>query len=204
MKKGILLIIMIGFTYTLFADSIKLKDERVFDGIIIGKRGNVVYINTGDSPIMKYFAIDRDTIDQIIDDDNQLDINQFFLKQDFSNGFDLNNLSNYSHIRFSNTLDQNKLIITKGYKNEIRTEYIILSVAFGFLAWDYFAEASDISELISNLDNGTDTSKLRKTLDRKIITGLALSASSVFSFIASFEKVEVKATPNSINMSYNF
>ena len=204
MKKIIFLIIMIGFTYTLFADSITLKNERIFDGTIIGKQGNVIYIKTGDFPRIKLFAIDRNTIDQIIDDGNQIDANQFFIKQDFSDVYDLNNLSNYSHIRLKDSLDQNNIIITKGFKRKIHSEYIILGITFGFLAWDYLAEASEISDIISNVDNGTDTSKLRKTLDRKIITGLALSASSVFSFIASFEKVEVKATPSSINMSYKF
>jgi len=80
-------------------------------------------------------------------------------------------------------------------------------MTFGFLAWDYLAEASDISDRINNLEdygNETIKSELSKTLDRKIITGFALSAASVFSFIASFEKVEVKAAPNSINMSYKF
>jgi len=205
MKKIILSIIMIGLTYALFADIITLKNESVFNGTIIGKQGNVIYIKTKDLLETKFFAIDQGTIAQIIDDDIQLNTNQFFIKKDFSNDINLNNISNLSHIKFRNSLNLNELNNTKYYKNKVNYEYLILGVAFGFLAWDYFAEVSDISDQINYLEEyGTeiDKSKLTKTQSRKFITGLALSASSVFSFIVSFEKVEVKATPNSINMSY--
>ena len=86
----------------------------------------------------------------------------------------------------------------------------VSAVAFG-LAWDYFAQVSDIQNAIdanNNLASQTkiqiDNSNLQNQKTRKTILGVTFLAAGVINTVFALKRVEVTATNNSIGLAYKF
>src|SRR5208283_4621215 len=89
--------------------------------------------------------------------------------------------------------------VSRDYPN---MKFLPISILSFGLAWDYFAQTSDLGNAIDQakkLNPNTDTSNLESQQPRKTILGVTFIAVGVINAIISFEVVEVKASPNSLS-----
>jgi hypothetical protein len=84
------------------------------------------------------------------------------------------------------------------------------AIALG-LAWDYFAQVSDIQDAIDASNKSAsqsnvqiDNSNLESEKTRKTILGVTFLAAGIINTVFAFKRVEVTATSNSIGLSYKF
>lgn len=90
-------------------------------------------------------------------------------------------------------------------KTELNLGMLAIGASLAVLAWDNFADAGDISDTIKDYkDLELNTSKLEKTRSRKNSIGAVLAVSSIITFVYSFERVQVQASPTSLSLSYKF
>ncbi|MBI2427496.1 MAG: hypothetical protein HYV29_01615 [Ignavibacteriales bacterium] len=95
-------------------------------------------------------------------------------------------------------------------KNFVKSEYpkinflFVSAIALG-LSWDYFSQASDLQQSIDGFKQlSIPTDKLESQKLRKTLLGVVFLATGVATTIIAFEKVEIKATTNTLSLSYNF
>lgn len=93
----------------------------------------------------------------------------------------------------------------KQYQTKVNGIRLGMTFVCGLLAWDYFAEAADISDAIKSYEDlGLSTKKLESQKNRKVLCGVVFSGVAVGFAISCFEKVEIQATPSSLSLNYKF
>jgi hypothetical protein len=199
-----------------WGESIILKDGRTFKGEIVGKKSDQIYLNSDGN----IYLINRNLVKEIKNDGNQGITKLIYRKKDFKKeGMNFDSVI-YLIPKYQIEEDGSVFMSSTQMKYETKTNWktITLSILFGTLAWDYFATVSDINKAINlnkELKDHTSNNdleklydeqidKLEKTRTRKIINGSLLSVASVVSFSVSFEKVEIKASPTSVEIGYKF
>lgn len=210
MKKLLLSSVLLLFIFsTVWAEYVVLKDGRIMEGKLLGRKGSTLYLKQEDEVL----AISRDVINNIKNDGNQ-PITRIFWgrEEDLEKGYP-------SAKSVSLQTEQDKPKFHKGTFPIQQTEYKVRWVNFGvsllsgFLAWDYFAEASDIQQNIDSikkheLDDNNYYSELKDELKvtriRKVICGSVFAAASFICLTTTLEKVEIEASPTSLSLSYKF
>jgi hypothetical protein len=212
MKKLLLSSVLLLFIFsTVWAEYVVLKDGRSLEGKLLGKKGNTVYLEKAD----EILAIDRSLINNIKNDGNQPIMRIFWgreedLQKDFPSA---------KEVKFSSDTASSKTRFKNNRAPFQQTEYKVRWVNFGvsllsgFLAWDYFAEASDIQQNIDSikkhdLDDNNYYSELKDDLKvtrtRKEVCGSVFAVVSFICFATSLEKIEIEASPTSLSLSYKF
>ena len=213
MKKVIVLVVMLMIVSSIFAEVVILWDGRLLRGEIVGKKDESIYLASNNN----IYLIKLDFIEQIKNDSNQSTIGLVYRKKDFMNdGVETAQLTPLGkrEVVTDDDYDVNDIYNPQlTYKAKMGVHSLTLSVLFAGLAWDYFATVGDISDSIDEYKDmeeqyGINYSKtiknLEKTKTRKIINGSLLTAASIISFAVSFENVEIKASPSSLEVGYKF
>ncbi|MBI9030540.1 hypothetical protein JEZ13_00855, partial [bacterium] len=152
-------------------------------------------------------------IESIFAEDETDITEQTFALENFNNQIDEFNLFNLGSIEYGNkknlTVSNHYRVGNKIYKTKVNPVYLALSACLVALAWDSYSEASDLSKAIEDYEefeefDDIDTSELKKDRTRKNVVGTICVISSIISFTASFEQVEIKASPNSVTLGYRF
>lgn len=85
---------------------------------------------------------------------------------------------------------------------------ITSTLVFGFLAWDYFAQAKDLSDSIdSGIYSGYTKKELKKIRTRKRIiawSSLAATINGSFVCIQIIQDLSITARPDEVKLTYNF
>lgn len=183
---------------TVWAETVILNDGRTLKGEIVGKKGDSIYLRSEGN----IYLLTRKVVEQIKNESNQPITETTYKKENFiQQGVDLNK---YSQLALRSQLNEDGTLKINGavkkYETIVDLHKITLSVAFAVLAWDYFATADDIGASFDNVSNAS----LKKIRSRKLINGYLLSIASVASVAFSFERVEIKASPTSLELGYKF
>jgi len=209
MKKMLLLVVMLVMVLSVFAETVILNDGRNLKGEIVGKKGDSIYLSSGGS----IHLLTRDLVKQIKNDGDLTITKLTYKKKDFMNeGIETAKLTplsvrenvNYNEILYP--IDQ--AAMQPKYETKVNYHTIIFGVAFAGLAWDYFSTAGEFGDLIKDYEENNypkkEIDKLKKQKTRKLINGSLFSIASAASFVVSFESIEIKATPTSIEVGYKF
>lgn len=216
MKKMLFFIMLLIMVSAVWGESVILNDGRILQGEIVGKESDHIYLSSDGN----IYLIKRNLVNEIKNDGNQPITSIIYRKKDFKKeGINFNSVI---EIIPKHQIKEDGGILMSGvqktYETKLNWKPIMLSVLFGALAWDYFATAGDLNKDIdfyedmkdiANNDDWIDLydkqiDKLEKRKTRKIINGSLLSAASVVSFAISFERVEIKASPTSVEIGYKF
>lgn len=197
MKKSMLIILLV-VTFTLIADEkyytdeIFLKNGNYYWGEIIGKKGEFVYIKNPDT----CYKIQKGGIKKIVKNG-----------KDVSDGY-------FDRIDFMSEIPEKFEIVVSDFghdynPSETRNTYpnmhlLPLSFLCFAIAWDSFADANNISDVIDAVPAGVDSSDLKSDKIRKNFVGGAALVAGIFNTMYCFERIEVKASPNSLTLNYKF
>jgi len=206
MKKLLLSSVLLLFIFsTVWAEYVVLKDGRILEGKLLGRRRTIVYLGK-DNEVL---AIEQSTIHDILNDDKQSIMSVFWEQDELEYGY-------LSANSVTLKTEQDKTNYLKGtfpITHKIKGINIAVGFLSGFLAWDYFAEASDIQQNIDaikkhDLDDNDYSSELKDDLKvtrtRKEVCGSVFAVVSFICFATSLEKVEIEASPTSLSLSYKF
>lgn len=211
MKKMLMLIMLLIMFTMVWCESVILKDGRTLKGEIVGKKSDQIYLNSDGN----IYLINRNLIKEIKNEGNQPVTWLIFRKKDFKK--EGMNFDSVIELIPKSKIKEDGSVFMPGnqikYETKTNWKTISLSILFGALAWDYFATVGDLNdgideweklEDIYSADYSKEIESLEKQRTRKIINGSLLSAASVVSFAVSFEKVEIKASPTSVEIGYKF
>jgi hypothetical protein len=85
------------------------------------------------------------------------------------------------------------------------TPFLLLCGLSIFIAWDSFADASDISSQIDEFDKyDINMGHLESAKTRKVVIGAVATLTALISIIVSFESVKIETGNNQVTISYNF
>ncbi|MBI9031045.1 hypothetical protein JEZ13_03420, partial [bacterium] len=149
-------------------------------------------------------------IESIFAEDETDITEQTFALENFNNQIDEFNLFNLGSIEYGNkknlTVSNHYRVGNKIYKTKVNPGMLAISLSLIALAVDSYSEASDLSKAIEEFEefDDIDTSELKKDRTRKNVVGTICVISSIISFTASFEQVEIKASPTSVTLGYRF
>ena len=90
MKKLVVFTVLLIMTFSLFSETVILKDGKQFTGYLDGKQGDVIYLQTDDDLL----AISKSAIKEIRNNGNQPVTSLIWKKKDFMNeDLDLENVT---------------------------------------------------------------------------------------------------------------
>jgi len=184
-------------TFILFCSSLAIADDIKFrDGSFLK---NVQVTDTTDGKItVKYLATTRhfplSTIDAITKADyDYTQPSPYYTSEQFMN-------DPLAQVHPAPTGITGAVIVTRP-----NLKLLPLSLLAVGLSWDYFAQASDLGDLIDATSKfGGDTSELESAHTRKTILGVTFLAAGIVNAYISLQSVEIKASPNSIAIAYKF
>ncbi len=197
---------MLMIVSSIFAESVIFNDGRILKGEIVGKKGDSIYLMSKGT----IYLIIRNIVMQIRNDRNQSITKLIYHKKNFTNdGVDL---IRAIQVVIGNKDGNSNMPVTynmqKTHKTLLNLHTVGLGILFAGLAWDYFATAGNLSDTIKEYEelgaSNKAIDKLEKEKTRKSFNGLLLSAASIFSFAVSVEKVEIKASPTSLELGFKF
>ncbi len=211
MKKMLTLIMLLIMFTMVWGESVILNDGRTLKGEIVGKKGDSIYLDSEGN----IYLLKRDLVKEIKNEGNQPITGLIYRKKDFKKEGMI--FDSVIEIIPKDQIKKDGSIfipgIQKTHETKLNWKPVLLSVLFGALAWDYFATSGDISDAIDdlkemeddlNIDLSKDIKAQEKIRTRKTITGSFLTAASIVSFAVSFERIEIKASPTSVEIGYKF
>ncbi len=189
MKQIFIISILLLSLNLLMSETIFLNDGQKFIGDIIGKEDMTLYLNTENETLLFKRA----------------DIKRIILKH----GKTLKERLVFSEPDFINNekiIGTPKLVTSVQIKYNRPNIYMLpLSLLSFTLMWDYICQIQDINDSIKDFDEiGLKTNELKKDRTRKAICCVTFGCCGLLNTIYSFEKIEIKASPNSILLSYKF
>jgi len=205
MKKTIFLAIIFVVILNLSATTIYLVNGKVLNGEIKGKSKSVVYFFVEYDGII--ISIKKEEINKIIDS-KDIDItDKFFSKEDFKSKFKYNSVYELSQTKYKLSTNT-KHEMSEKYKYKIKPEFFAITGALILLAWDNYSYSKDLKKAIDLAEDTYQDDKIIKDLEkekgRKQLLCYMFSISSIITITAAIEKIEIKASPNSLEISYNF
>lgn len=209
--KKLLTLVLLSLVVSIFAETIILTDNREFEGEIIGKQEEEVYLDVGNGEIIIFSFFDIKEIKKGFGEiTNKIGKKKDFLKIDLET-------KKVTRIKLGgkrNFLAENlSLPQKKKLPWTINKTHFSLTLISSVLAWDYFVQVSDINDWIDSIkkqnkmlkisaDTGLDS--IEKSKNRKMICGISFTASALINLFYSVKKVEIQATPEKIELSYKF
>ena len=215
MKKVLLFLIIIFVVSNAFSLTIELINGTKINGELNGRKKNKLYFTSDDdifiisiNLIQNILEDSRDVTDEIINTNKpiKIDWNSYLNIFEFNKIIDIDNFS-----KRQKEFDKEKLMYIKGDKTLYtypNLKLLPISIISFALMWDYICQIRDINDILDVLDDLNDdpdvTNKWEKDKTRKTICCVTFGVFGFMNTIYSFEKIEVKATPNSILLSYKF
>lgn len=179
-----LIIALCFFTLSTFAEDIHLKNGRVYKNVFITKKTDYAILFKYNGSVAAVQLYDVLRIDDVIYNPN-----------------------------FTSSLTVDGVIITDPTiltKKEMKTiqpniNFLLVSFLSGLYALDNFTQSSTLQESIDNFKKlKLNAGGLEKEKFRRTVYGIIASTICAISFYICIERVEVKASPNSLSLSYNF
>lgn len=220
MKKGLLLLIIMFVVSNAFSLTIELINGTKITGKLNGRKKNELYFTNDDdiyiisiNLIQNILEDSQDVTDEIINTTKPIKINWV----SYLNIFEFNNIIDIDDFNkrlkddknalygigidyFNKSLKGDKTLYT--YPN---IELLPISIISFALMWDYICQIKDINDAIKGSDEvGLNLNNLKKDKTRKAICCVAFGFVGLGNTIYSLKKIEVKASPNSILLSYKF
>ena len=218
MKKTIFMLVIIVLTSSIFAETIILNDGRNFEGKIVGKKDGFIYLQKNE----KIFRFFQNNIETIENDSEQPIMTIFMRKKDFMK-INPNELNITEIALQKNYIINHKKITKKSTKYDFYIKYDLkmlpVTIISGFLtfrsiqALSYYQNEIDNTKKTLDSEYITDDEKsvyketleeIKKMKNNEIMNAIAFGSSTVLSLAISFKKVEIKANPTSVNVSYRF
>lgn len=200
-----LTIVFLSLLSVLFSETVILKDGRALHGEIVAKVVNTIYLQKE----ANLYSIEYGQIEKINNDGGQAVTSLIFKKKDFNKND--NDLSSAMILNIDgkkiNTYKKSK---QKTTITKINPGHLTAGAAFGIIAIDRFITVGDLSDAITRYEKMNMAyekeviSELEGQRTRAILVGSLSAIASFVNFAYSFEKVEIKASPASLSLTYNF
>ncbi len=207
MKKIISVLLLVLMVGLVFGDQITLISGETIEGEIKGKSQDKIYIYS--QTLSRFIRIENDKISSIVDDTNNDITKDILQKENFNNGIDFGNVYDLESRFEPKTMKRSNKFYSESAIQKNTYKFKLFPFATGIaliaLAVDSYSEASDLSKAIKDLEKiEGKTSELKKDRSRKNVVGTICMISSLISFTASFEQIEIQASPTSVSLGYRF
>ncbi len=208
MNRLLLTISFVLMMVCLFSIEIELVDGNTYQLEIVGKQDSAILVKDVYRNI--YSKIDFQIIRAITDTLGNNKKDTFYTSKNFEGKINYNNYWSFEKTGMNNRyiedfLEQASLKENKAYKYKFKLNNLMIGILASALAIDYYDQASDYADQIkANEELELSTSKLERKKSRKNIIGTLFVGAAVYSFVKTYERVEIKVSPQSLNVSYKF